>query len=104
MDHIATPKVENVQLLDHINSKKSRQGTVHLTATHLLFVDNTAGAGGQGGAGGHDKEMWIQHSLLTSVDKLALTTGGSPLRLQTSDFRVVTLIVPRDRDAQVNGI
>ena len=102
MDHIATPKVENVQLLDHINSKKSRQGTVHLTATHLLFVDNNSGEAG--GQGGHDKELWVQHSLLTSVDKLQLTTGGSPLRLQTSDFRVVTLIVPRDRDAQVSGI
>ena len=43
----------------------------------------------------------MQHSLLVSVDKLQLTTGGSPLRLQTSDFRVVTIIVPRDKDAQV---
>ena len=87
MDHIATPKVENVQLVDHVNSRNSRSGTVHLTASHLLFVSP-----------GH--ELWILHMHLSSVDKLPLTTGGSPLRLQCSNMRVVTLIVPRDKDAQ----
>ncbi|KAI4898576.1 hypothetical protein NFI96_033235 [Prochilodus magdalenae] len=44
MEHIRTPKVEQVKLLDRF-SNKSTTGTLHLTATHLIFVEsNAAGA------------------------------------------------------------
>ena len=54
MEHIATPKVrhivtlgilinlhaqvENVQLLDNLNTRNSSSGTLYITTTHLIFV------------------------------------------------------------------
>ncbi|XP_023349401.1 myotubularin-related protein 6 [Eurytemora carolleeae] len=89
MEHIATPKVENVHLLDNINPRNSTVGTLYITTTHLIFVSP------------EDKEeLWILHMHISSVDKLPLTTSGSPVRIQCSNFRVVTFMVNRDRDAQ----
>ncbi|KAI4529663.1 hypothetical protein MG293_020341 [Ovis ammon polii] len=39
MEHIRTPKVENVRLVDRISSKKAALGTLYLTATHVIFVE-----------------------------------------------------------------
>jgi len=38
MEHIVTPKVENVLLLDNLNSRNSSEGTLYITTTHLIFV------------------------------------------------------------------
>ena len=46
------------------------------------------------------EELWILHMHLNTVDKLPLTTGGSPIRIACSDFRVCTFLVHRDKDAQ----
>jgi len=89
MEHIATPKVENVHRLDNINPRNSTPGTLYITATHLIFV-----------APEEKEELWILHMHISSVDKLPLTTSGSPVRIQCSNFRVVTFMVNRDRDAQ----
>ena len=37
---------------------------------------------------------------ISTVEKLPLTTSGSPLRIQCSNFRTATFMVTRDRDAQ----
>ncbi|XP_072546003.1 myotubularin-related protein 6 [Salminus brasiliensis] len=88
MEHIRTPKVEQVKLLDRF-SNKSTTGTLHLTATHLIFVEsNTASA----------QEIWILHHHIASVEKLSLTTNGCPLLIQCRNFRVVHFVVPRERD------
>jgi len=89
MEHIATPKVENVDLLDNINPRNSSTGTLYITTTHLIFVSPQ-----------EKEELWILHMHISSVDKLPLTTSGSPVRIQCSNFRVVTFMVNRDRDAQ----
>ena len=38
MEHIATPKVENVHLLNPVNLRDSRVGTLYITTTHLIFA------------------------------------------------------------------
>jgi len=89
MEHITTPKVENVYLLDNINTKNSRVGTLYITTTHLIFVSPE-----------EKEELWILHMHISVVEKLPLTTSGSPLRIQCSNFRTATFMVNRDRDAQ----
>ncbi|XP_058897980.1 myotubularin-related protein 6 isoform X2 [Kogia breviceps] len=87
MEHIRTTKVEQVKLLDRFStSNKSLTGTLYLTATHLLFIDS------------QQKETWILHHHIASVEKLALTTSGCPLVIQCKNFRTVHFIVPRERD------
>jgi len=89
MEHIATPKVENVHLLDNINTRNSRVGSLYITTTHLIFVSPE-----------EKEELWILHMHISTVEKLPLTTSGSPLRIQCSNFRTATFMVTRDRDAQ----
>jgi len=89
MEHIATPKVESVHKLNNINPRESTVGTLYITTTHLIFVSPE-----------EKEELWILHMHISSVDKLPLTTSGSPVRIQCSNFRVVTFMVSRDRDAQ----
>ena len=36
-------QVDNVRLLDRISPRRSRVGTLYLTATHTIFVENEAG-------------------------------------------------------------
>lgn len=87
MEHIRTTKVEQVKLLDRFSTNnKSLTGTLYLTATHLLFID------------AQQKETWILHHHIASVEKLALTTSGCPLVIQCKNFRIVHFIVPRERD------
>ena len=93
MEHIATPKVENVQLLDNINTRNSTVGTLYITTTHLIFVSPE-----------EKEELWILHMHLNIVEKLPLTTSGSPLRIQCSNFRAATFLIHRDKDAQVETL
>ncbi|XP_060047714.1 myotubularin-related protein 6 isoform X1 [Erinaceus europaeus] len=87
MEHIRTTKVEQVKLLDRFSTNnKSLTGTLYLTATHLLFIDS------------HQKETWILHHHIASVEKLPLTTSGCPLVIQCKNFRIVHFVVPRERD------
>uniref|UniRef100_G1PLA6 Myotubularin related protein 6 n=2 Tax=Myotis TaxID=9434 RepID=G1PLA6_MYOLU len=82
-----TFEVEQVKLLDRFSTNnKSLTGTLYLTATHLLFIDS------------QQKETWILHHHIGSVEKLALTTSGCPLVIQCKNFRIVHFIVPRERD------
>ena len=39
MEHIRTAKVENVKLLDKVTPKSSPIGTLYLTTSHLIFID-----------------------------------------------------------------
>ncbi|CAB1340913.1 unnamed protein product [Coregonus sp. 'balchen'] len=91
MEHIRTPKVEQVRLLDRF-SNKSTSGTLHLTATHLIFVESNAAATNTA------QEIWILHHHIASVEKLSLTTSGCPLVIQCRNFRVVHFVVQRERD------
>ncbi|XP_063699904.1 myotubularin-related protein 6 isoform X2 [Culicoides brevitarsis] len=80
-------KVENVRMVDRYNTKNPSLGTLYLTATHLIFVDPEI-----------NKETWILHMRIASVERLPLTTTGSPLLIRCKNFLSVTFIVPKERD------
>ena len=88
MDHIHTPKVEGVKLLDRLNPRNSPIGTLYLTTSHLIFIEAQA-----------KKELWILHMLMTTIDKPLLTTSGSNLKILCSHFQSVTFVIQRDKDA-----
>ncbi|KAL2085867.1 hypothetical protein ACEWY4_019187 [Coilia grayii] len=88
MEHIRTPKVEQVKLVDRL-SNKTVTGTLHLTATHLIFVESNSTSA---------QEIWILHHHIASVEKLPLTTSGCPLVIQCRNFRAVHFVVGRERD------
>ncbi|XP_076319449.1 phosphatidylinositol-3,5-bisphosphate 3-phosphatase MTMR8-like isoform X1 [Tachypleus tridentatus] len=71
MEHIKTPKLENVRMLDRFNSKKPSLGTLYLTATHLIFVDPEG-----------KKETWVLHMHIASIEKLPISTTGCPLQIR----------------------
>ena len=87
MEHIRTPKVENVRLVDRFNARKPTTGTLYLTTTHLIFVDPAG-----------KKETWILHMHIGTVEKMSLTTTGSPLHIRCKNFMQTTFIIPRERD------
>ncbi|XP_078496234.1 phosphatidylinositol-3,5-bisphosphate 3-phosphatase MTMR8 isoform X2 [Lissotriton helveticus] len=89
MEHILTPKVEDVKLLDRYNSKKPATGTLYLTVTHLIYVDASAEV---------RKETWIIYHHIATVEKLPLTTNGCPLLIHCKNFRVVHFVFVRERD------
>ncbi|KAM3912322.1 phosphatidylinositol-3,5-bisphosphate 3-phosphatase MTMR8-like isoform 2-T2 [Leptodactylus fuscus] len=89
MEHISTPKVENVKLLDRYTNKRPANGTLYLTATHLIYVDAVAGV---------RKETWIAHHHISSIEKQGLSTTGCPLIIHCKNFRVVHFVIPRERD------
>ncbi|XP_065059057.1 myotubularin-related protein 6-like [Rhopilema esculentum] len=87
MDLIRTSKVDNVRLLGPSKKSKPVVGTLHLTTTHLIFIDP------QGA-----KETWILHSHIAAIERLPLTAAGSPLRVKTKTFNIVTFVISRERD------
>ena len=88
MEHIHTPKVDGVKLLDRLNPRNSPTGTLYLTTSHLIFIESKA-----------KKELWILHMLMTLIEKPLLTTSGSHLRILCSHFQSVTFVIQRDKDA-----
>ncbi|XP_045886351.1 myotubularin-related protein 7a isoform X2 [Micropterus dolomieu] len=87
MEHIRLPKVENVRLLDRVSPRRSTVGTIYLTATHTIFVENAAGA---------RNETWVLHSLVSSVEKQAATASGCPLIIHCKNFQVLHFVIPRE--------
>uniref|UniRef100_A0AAQ5YUG0 Myotubularin phosphatase domain-containing protein n=1 Tax=Amphiprion ocellaris TaxID=80972 RepID=A0AAQ5YUG0_AMPOC len=79
-------QVEQVRLLDRFSSK-STNGTLYLTATHLIFVESSS-----------NNSTSILHHHIASVEKLSLTTTGCPLVIQCRNFRMVQFVVQRERD------
>ncbi|XP_010620105.1 myotubularin-related protein 7, partial [Fukomys damarensis] len=87
--HIRTPKVENVRLVDRVSSKKAALGTLYLTATHVIFVENAPDT---------RKETWILHSQISTIEKQATTATGCPLLIHCKNFQIIQLIIPQERD------
>jgi len=88
LDFIKTPKVDNVKLVDHTsNLRAGVNGTLHLTTTHLIFVDPNGA-----------KETWILYSHIAEAEKLPITARGSSIKIKTKTFRNVTFIILRERE------
>ncbi|XP_063622716.1 myotubularin-related protein 6 [Cydia splendana] len=82
-----TEKLENVQLMDKYNLRNPSKGTLYFATTHLIFVDHEM-----------KKETWILLMHISSVDRLPITTTGSPLLVRTKTFQSVLFVIPRERD------
>ncbi|KAM4750737.1 myotubularin-related protein 7b isoform 3-T3 [Anableps anableps] len=90
MEHIRTPKVENVRLLERSSGqRKASVGTLYLSATHTIFVENNPET---------RRETWVLHSMVSSVERPPPTPAGSQLVLRCKDFRVFQVLVPQERD------
>ncbi|XP_002164142.1 myotubularin-related protein 6 [Hydra vulgaris] len=87
LDFIRTPKVDNVKLLDNVLKRKGTVGTLHLTTTHMIFID-PKGA----------KETWILYNHIATVEKLPITAGGSSIRVKTKTFWNNTFVITRERE------
>ncbi|CAH2055641.1 unnamed protein product, partial [Iphiclides podalirius] len=79
--------LENVQLLDKYNVRNPSKGTLYFATTHLIFVDHEM-----------RKETWILLMHISSVERLPITTTGSPLLVRTKTFQSVFFVIPRERD------
>ncbi|XP_052744775.1 myotubularin-related protein 8 [Bicyclus anynana] len=82
-----TEKLENVQMLDKYNLRNPSKGTLYFATTHLIFVDHEM-----------RKETWILLMHISSVERLPITTTGSPLLVRTKTFQSVFFVIPRERD------
>ncbi|KAM3827526.1 phosphatidylinositol-3,5-bisphosphate 3-phosphatase MTMR8 [Vipera latastei] len=89
MEYITTPKVENVKLLDRYTNKKAANGTLYLTATHLIYVDTSTEV---------RKETWILHHHIATVEKLPLSASGCQLQIRCKNFRVACFLMMQERD------
>ncbi|KAM9740637.1 myotubularin-related protein 7a [Menidia menidia] len=91
MEHIRLPKVENVRLVDRVSPRRNRVGTLYLTATHSIFVENEDG---------ERSETWVLHSLVCSVEKQAATASGCPLLIRCKNFQVLHFSIPKESECQ----
>ncbi|XP_075870610.1 myotubularin-related protein 7b isoform X3 [Nelusetta ayraudi] len=90
MEHIRTPKVETVRLLDRSSGqRKASVGTLYLSATHTIFVENNPET---------RKETWVLHSMVNSVERPPTVPAGSQLILRCKDFRTFQILIPLERD------
>ncbi|XP_032390613.1 myotubularin-related protein 7 isoform X2 [Etheostoma spectabile] len=90
MEHLRTPKVENVRFLDRSSGqRKATIGTLYLSATHTIFVENNPES---------RKETWVLHSMVSSVERPPTIPAGSQLILRCKDFRVFQILIPQERD------
>ncbi|XP_026522885.1 myotubularin-related protein 7 [Notechis scutatus] len=89
MEYIRMPKVENVHFIDGISSKRTALGTLYLTATHVIFVENEPD---------NRKETWILHSQISSIEKLATSASGCPMLIRCKNFQNIQFIMSQERD------
>lgn len=80
-------------MLDRLTSKTGNAvtgalGTLYLTPTHLIFVDHE---------GKH--ETWVLHSHLSCIEKLSISSLGTPLQIKCKNFQAITFILPKEKDA-----
>ncbi|KAG7458582.1 hypothetical protein MATL_G00221980 [Megalops atlanticus] len=91
MEHIRTPKVEGVRLIDRASPRRMCLGTLYLTGTHTIFVENASEI---------RKETWILHSLVSGVEKQPPNPSGCPLLVRCKNFQVIQFLIPQERDCQ----
>uniref|UniRef100_A0A8C0DK64 Myotubularin phosphatase domain-containing protein n=1 Tax=Balaenoptera musculus TaxID=9771 RepID=A0A8C0DK64_BALMU len=85
--HIYPIIVENVKLLDRYVGKKPANGSLYLTATHLIYMEASGAA---------RKETWIALHHIATVEKLSITSLGCPLILRCKNFRVAHFVLESD--------
>uniref|UniRef100_A0A8C1T410 Myotubularin related protein 7b n=1 Tax=Cyprinus carpio TaxID=7962 RepID=A0A8C1T410_CYPCA len=81
-------QVENVHMIDRLTPRKSTVGTLYLSSTHTIFVENSEAR----------KETWVLHSLVYNVERFPTNPSGSPLIIRCKNFHVYRLLIPQERD------
>lgn len=101
-----------MRMIDRYNLKNPTVGTLYITATHIIFVDPET-----------NKETWVRvsirifsifnsriltmnfskfpqilHMHIANIEKLPLTTTGSPLLIRCKTFLFVTFVIPREKE------
>ncbi|XP_073801692.1 myotubularin-related protein 7b isoform X6 [Danio rerio] len=89
MEHIRTPKVENVRMIDRRTPRKATVGTLYLSSTHTIFVENSEAR----------KETWVLHSLVSNVERLPTNPSGSPVIIRCKNLIVYRLLIPQEKDS-----
>lgn len=84
----STSSIASSQLVNQYPLTCGLTGTLYVTATHLIFVDIEGRS-----------ETWLLHSHIASVDKLPISTQGTPLLIKCKNFQVITFILPKSKDA-----
>ncbi len=109
-------KFENVQYVDRCNPKVKLTGNLHLTSSHLVYIDSIS-----------KREIWvywcfrkflnqtidknliiylliavsqIYYSLISSVDKQSLNITGSPILIRCKHYLTCLFIISKERDCQ----
>uniref|UniRef100_A0A8B9HI68 MTMR6-9 GRAM domain-containing protein n=1 Tax=Astyanax mexicanus TaxID=7994 RepID=A0A8B9HI68_ASTMX len=80
--------VENVRLIDRLTPRKSVVGTLYLSSTHTIFVENSDAR----------KETWVLHSLVGSIERPPTTPSGSTLIIRCKNVQVYQLLLPQEKD------
>uniref|UniRef100_A0AAR2ILG6 Myotubularin phosphatase domain-containing protein n=1 Tax=Pygocentrus nattereri TaxID=42514 RepID=A0AAR2ILG6_PYGNA len=68
--------------------EKSVVGTLYLSSTHTIFVENSDAR----------RETWVLHSLVGSIERPPTTPSGSPLVIRCKNFQVYQLLLPQEKD------
>ncbi|EDV24375.1 uncharacterized protein TRIADDRAFT_56124 [Trichoplax adhaerens] len=89
MDYLQTTKVDKVTLKDRFNPSFENNGTLHLTATHLIFINPAV-----------NPELWLSYSHIATVEKQQISIKGAPLKIVCKDFRVLNFVFYKERDCQ----
>ncbi|KZT57032.1 phosphatases II [Calocera cornea HHB12733] len=88
MDAIKVAKVDNVV---YRGNDGQATGCLHLTAHHLIFIDDASSPGG---------EKWVPYPLISLVTRLPQTLrGNAPLALRCRTFDSFVLFFPREESA-----
>lgn len=100
MEYIDTPCVQKVQLQRNLKVNKNFvQGNLYLYPASLLFkcdADDTTTNGFPSIPGG---EIELCHCHIESIERLPLTSMGTPLYIRCKTFLVLKLIIRKERDA-----
>eukprot|EP00041_Stephanoeca_diplocostata_P036004 m.1294940 g.1294940 ORF g.1294940 m.1294940 type:complete len:210 (+) comp24789_c2_seq22:242-871(+) len=93
-DAIKSPRVDEVRMYKGINPKNSKAqvGTLHLTATHGIFVDTKT-----------RQETYVLYMTIHSVKKKGVVKKGkkeyTSIEIHGKDFQILLLLIPRAIDA-----
>ncbi|CAH8514344.1 unnamed protein product [Schistosoma mattheei] len=93
MDKISVTQVNDVFYIDQFDGNAHIRGTLHLTLTHIFFLGLS-----------RKQEIWLPNQLISSVERLPLTTGGAPLTIQRDCHDVYSTLTRLLRVAHVSAL
>ncbi|CAI4227787.1 unnamed protein product [Auanema sp. JU1783] len=84
-----TKKVDKVQLVDLLSNETTTTGSLHITPSHIIFRSDDG-----------SREIWISTGLIGVIERGSISANGCALTIRCKHFRVISLLVPRDKTCQ----